>query len=158
MEFTMRDRPRPHRPRAGTSARRARRLTALELGTVQAQHRPRLRTDGPAVRHFGGHDPVAGSDSADSVLPARPHRTAERLCDAADAALRATVEVGVERGEWLHPLDILDSPHRPSYMSGFTPREIERASEFLARLGMIAPSARSRPRPNGADRDRTGNP
>lgn len=72
---------------------------------------------------------------------ARPKKQLDpdRLCAAADAALKAMVEVGVERGgAWPHPTEILGSPDQPDYLSDFTRWEVQQASEFLVRLGMIA--------------------
>ena len=62
----------------------------------------------------------------------------ERLCDAASAALAAAVEVAEQRGgAWPYPADLMGSPEQPECLCAFTRFEIEQASEFLVRLGMI---------------------
>lgn len=64
----------------------------------------------------------------------------ERLCDAAEAALKAAAEVGEERGgEWPYPADLVDDPDQPACLWEFTRWEIQQASQFLVRLGMITP-------------------
>lgn len=71
---------------------------------------------------------------------ARPNEqlSAERLCDAASAALAAAVEAAEHRGGvWPYPADLMGAPDQPACLSGFTRYEIEQASEFLVRLGMI---------------------
>lgn len=73
---------------------------------------------------------------------ARPGKqlSPERLCDAAEAALIAAAVVGEERGgEWPYPADLLGATDQPECLCDFTPWEIQQASEFLARLGLIAP-------------------
>jgi hypothetical protein len=62
----------------------------------------------------------------------------ERLCDAASAALAAAVEVAEHRGGvWPYPADLMGAPDQPECLCAFTRFEIEQASEFLVRLGMI---------------------
>jgi hypothetical protein len=62
----------------------------------------------------------------------------ERLCEAAEAALRAAVEVAeYTGGPWPYPADLMGGPLQPDYLAGFTRWEMEQASEFLVRLGMI---------------------
>ena len=62
----------------------------------------------------------------------------ERLCEAAEAALRAAVEVAeYTGGPWPYPADLMGSPLQPEFLSPFTRWEMEQASEFLVRLGMI---------------------
>lgn len=64
----------------------------------------------------------------------------ERLCEAAEAALKAVVEVAqVNGGRWIYPADIMSAQTHPSYFAGFTALEIEQASRFLARMGIIEP-------------------
>lgn len=64
----------------------------------------------------------------------------ERLCDAAEAALKAVVEVAQHNGgRWIYPAEIMGISTPPKCLSGFTFREIELASEFLARMGVIEP-------------------
>lgn len=65
---------------------------------------------------------------------------AERLCEAAEAALKAVVEVAQNNGgRWVYPTDIMLSHTHESYFRGFTAAEIEQASQFLARMGIIEP-------------------
>jgi hypothetical protein len=62
-----------------------------------------------------------------------------RLCDAAEAALRAAAEVGQRRGgEWPYPVTLLGTGDEPEYLAEFAPWEVRQASEFLVRLGMIS--------------------
>jgi len=66
------------------------------------------------------------------------------LCDAAEAALTAAVEVaGGNGGVWPYPVDLMGAPNQPECLCGFTRWEIEQASEFLVRLGMIEPPRRA---------------
>lgn len=62
----------------------------------------------------------------------------ERLCDAASAALAAAVEVAEQTGGvWPYPADLMGAPNQPECLCAYTRYEIEQASEFLVRLGMI---------------------
>lgn len=64
----------------------------------------------------------------------------ERLCDAAEAALRAIVEVSQRNGgRWIYPTDIMSGPLHPACLNGFTIDEIDQASRFLVRMGVIEP-------------------
>lgn len=64
----------------------------------------------------------------------------ERLCDAAEAALRAMVEVSQRTGGgWVYPSDLMSRPVHPACLDEFTPEEIEQASRFLVRMGIIEP-------------------
>lgn len=64
----------------------------------------------------------------------------QRLCDAAEAALKAIVEVAQRNGgRWIHPTDIAAGALRPSCLSGYSPDEIDQASRFLVRMGIIEP-------------------
>jgi hypothetical protein len=64
----------------------------------------------------------------------------ERLCEAAEAALKAVVEVSQRNGgRWIYPTDIMTGPMHPTCLKGFTLDEIEQASRFLVRLGVIDP-------------------
>lgn len=66
--------------------------------------------------------------------------TPERLCDAAEAVLKAAAEVGQERGgEWPYPVSLVGGPHEPDCLGSFERWEIQQASEFLVRLGIISP-------------------
>jgi hypothetical protein len=65
---------------------------------------------------------------------------AERLCDAAEAALHAVVEAAqVNGGRWVYPLDLMETPAHPPVLNAFTHSEIASASEFLVRMGVIEP-------------------
>ena len=63
-----------------------------------------------------------------------------RLCEAAEAALEAALEFAAHtRGPVPYPADIMGHEKQPAILSNFTMWEIEQASEFLVRLGEIAP-------------------
>ncbi len=73
------------------------------------------------------------------------HLSAERLCEAAEAALRAAADVAeYTGGPWPYPADLMGSPLQPDWLSEFTKFEIEAASEFLVRMGLIEPRSGSR--------------
>ncbi|MCC6322554.1 MAG: hypothetical protein IT438_14090 [Phycisphaerales bacterium] len=64
----------------------------------------------------------------------------ERLCDAAEAALKAVVDAAQRNGgRWIYPTDLLAFPGHPICLNGFTRDEIEQASAFLVRMGIIEP-------------------
>lgn len=64
----------------------------------------------------------------------------ERLCDAAEAALHAVVDVAQHNGgRWLYPADLMRTPGHPVYLDAFSRNEIEQASQFLVRMGIIEP-------------------
>lgn len=64
----------------------------------------------------------------------------ERLCDAAEAALRAVAEASERNGgQWVYPTDLLLSASPPSCLRDFTRYEVEQASMFLVRMGAIEP-------------------
>jgi len=66
--------------------------------------------------------------------------SAERLCEAAEAALRAAADVAeYTGGPWPYPADLMGSPLQPDILASFTKWEIEQASEFLVRMGVIEP-------------------
>ncbi|MFN7022260.1 MAG: hypothetical protein ACK4WH_13160 [Phycisphaerales bacterium] len=72
-------------------------------------------------------------DQRDEIKP-------ERLCDAAEAALRAVVEAAQHNGgRWEYPADLMSAPLHPVCLNGFTLDEIEQASRFLVRMGIIEP-------------------
>lgn len=71
--------------------------------------------------------------------------SAERLCEAAEAALRAAADVAeYTGGPWPYPADLMGSPLQPDCLAPFTKYEIEAASEFLVRMGAIEPRSGSR--------------
>lgn len=62
----------------------------------------------------------------------------QRLCDAAEAALRAAVESADARtGEWPNPAQLLGTTHQPACLAEFTKVEIEQACAFLVRMGYL---------------------
>ena len=64
--------------------------------------------------------------------------TPDRLIDASIAVLRAVADVGDELGGApLFPPDLMGSPMQPSYLQEFTRFEVEEATAFLVRMGMI---------------------
>lgn len=63
---------------------------------------------------------------------------ADRLCEVADAALRASIEVGEYLGGGRpYPADLMGSPLQPDYLAPFTLWEVQQASELLLRLGEV---------------------
>ena len=67
----------------------------------------------------------------------------ERLCDAAEAAMKAAVEAAAG-GVWPDPADLMGATNQPECLCQYTKWEIEQASEFLVRLGMIESPKRGR--------------
>ena len=66
------------------------------------------------------------------------HLDPARLVAAAEAALRAAVDVAeYTGGPWPYPADLMGSSLQPEFLNEFTRWEIEQASEFLVRLGAI---------------------
>lgn len=61
----------------------------------------------------------------------------QRLCDAAEAALRAAVERADATGAWPYPLALMGTPDQPECLCDFTKFEIEQACEFLVRMGYL---------------------
>ena len=63
-----------------------------------------------------------------------------RLCEIADIALRASIEVAeyTETAVRPYPADLLGGPLQPDALAPFTRFEIESASAFLWRLGEVA--------------------
>ncbi|MBX3357017.1 MAG: hypothetical protein KF745_01180 [Phycisphaeraceae bacterium] len=71
---------------------------------------------------------------------ARPRKNLDpkRLCDAAEAALLAAVQTADQTGSgWKYPPDLIGTNAEPRCLAGFTRGEIEQASRFLIRLGML---------------------
>lgn len=66
-----------------------------------------------------------------------------RLCDAAEAVLHAVIEVAERKGaaglepEWPNPVDLIGAPDQPAVLNDYTRFEIEEATMFLIRLGVI---------------------
>lgn len=71
----------------------------------------------------------------------------ERLCEAAEASLRAAVEVAeYTGGPWPYPLDLLGGPLQPGYLGQFARWEVQEACEFLVRMGFLERPRRQRMR------------
>ena len=65
---------------------------------------------------------------------------AERLCEAAEAALLAAVDVAEYTGTpWPYPADLMGTAMQPACLDSFTRNEIEQACRFLVRLGALEP-------------------
>jgi hypothetical protein len=78
-------------------------------------------------------------------IPPDPHIDADRLCQAAEAALAAAAQIWEQPGgRWPYPADLMGRPDQPECLRGFTRWEMERASEFLVRLGWIERPERQR--------------
>lgn len=70
----------------------------------------------------------------------RPQLHPDRLIQAAEAALAAAQEVAEHTGgPWPYPPDLMGTEMQPDALADFTKWEIEQASEFLVRLGALAP-------------------
>lgn len=64
--------------------------------------------------------------------------TPDRLCDAAEAVMHAVVEVAErKKGGWVYPPELLGSADQPECLCDFTRWEVEEATRFLIRLGMV---------------------
>jgi predicted Zn-dependent protease len=74
----------------------------------------------------------------------RPQLDPQRLMQAVEAALHAAKDVQEHTGGPLpYPADLMGSPLQPDMLAEFTKFEIEEASEFLVRLGEIAPKRKA---------------
>lgn len=79
----------------------------------------------------GGKDP-----GKSSPMPLDP----ERLMDATDAIMLALEEYKIDtRGGTITPIELLGSPNQPKVLCDYTRWEIEQASAFMTRLGLIEP-------------------
>jgi hypothetical protein len=78
------------------------------------------------------------SPSSEQIQP-------QRLLDAADAVLEAVIEVGKDfDGLYVHPPQLMGSKLQPECLCEYYVFEVEEATKFLVRLGMLpaeAPSA-----------------
>lgn len=63
--------------------------------------------------------------------------TPERLWEAAEAALLAAAEIANTTGHLPYPPDLMGSSMQPDFLAAFTRWEIQQASEFLVRMGML---------------------
>lgn len=69
-----------------------------------------------------------------------PQLDPDRLCEAAEAALHAVVEVADQfNGRWVWPVDLMGTPIQPACLTDFTRYEIEEATAFLVRMGVLEP-------------------
>jgi hypothetical protein len=77
----------------------------------------------------------------------------ERLLDAADAVLEAVIEVAdVHDGLYLHPTQLLGTTFQPLSLREFTAFEVQEATRFLVRLGVLPAEAPSAPGDDGQNR------
>jgi hypothetical protein len=60
-----------------------------------------------------------------------------RLCDAAEAAIRAVAEAQDAGAPTLYPPDLMGTPHQPACLESFTRHEIDEGCKFLIRLGLL---------------------
>ena len=68
----------------------------------------------------------------------------ERLLDAADAVLEAVIEVGKDfDGLYVHPPQLMGSKLQPECLCEFYVFEVEEATRFLMRLGVLPARATS---------------
>ncbi len=64
--------------------------------------------------------------------------TPDRLCDAAEAVMLAVVEIADRTGGgWVYPPELIGSDEQPQCLCDFTRWEVEQATQFLIRLGMV---------------------
>jgi hypothetical protein len=64
--------------------------------------------------------------------------TPDRLCDAAEAVMLAVVEVADRtQGGWVYPPELMGTEDQPQCLCDFTKWEVEQATQFLIRLGMV---------------------
>jgi hypothetical protein len=70
---------------------------------------------------------------------ARKHEQIDplRLCDAAEAAIRAVAEAQNVGSPLLYPPDLMGTAHQPDCLTDFTRHEIEEGCKFLIRMGML---------------------
>lgn len=61
----------------------------------------------------------------------------ERLCDAAEAALKAASTAAEKSGAWTYPVDLMGTPAQPECLKPYTRSEIEQACAFLVRMGFL---------------------
>jgi hypothetical protein len=77
----------------------------------------------------------------------------ERLLEAADAILEAVIEVAeVHDGLYLHPPQLLGTTFQPLSLRAFTAFEVEEATRFLVRLGVLPAETRSAASDDGQGR------
>ncbi|MHC4769137.1 MAG: hypothetical protein ACYTEI_10555 [Planctomycetota bacterium] len=77
------------------------------------------------------------SPSSEQIQP-------ERLLDAADAVLEAVIEVGKDfDGLYVHPPQLMGSKIQPQCLCEYYVFEVEEATRFLVRLGVLPAEATS---------------
>ncbi|MHC4129179.1 MAG: hypothetical protein ACYTE6_08505 [Planctomycetota bacterium] len=77
----------------------------------------------------------------------------ERLLEAADAILEAVIEVAdVHDGLYLHPPQLLGTTFQPLSLRAFTAFEVQEATQFLVRLGVLPAQTPSAPGHDGRER------
>ena len=68
----------------------------------------------------------------------KDHLDPERLFEVAEACLVAAVEIAdYTGGPWPYPVELMGSSLEPACLSPFTRSEVQEASEFLVRLGIL---------------------
>jgi hypothetical protein len=65
--------------------------------------------------------------------------TPDRLIDASIAVLRVVAEEGARKAPGPYPADLMGSTRQPACLSQFKKWEVEEASAFLVRMGMLEP-------------------
>lgn len=77
----------------------------------------------------------------------------ERLLEAADAVLEAVIEVAdVYDGLYLHPTQLMGTTLQPPSLREFTAFEVQEATRFLVRLGVLPAETSSAPGDGGRGR------
>ncbi len=70
----------------------------------------------------------------------------DRLFEATNAVMAALDEWATEhKGSTIYPLDMMGTPEQPRPLCDFTLFEVQQASEFLVRMGMIQPPHAKQP-------------
>jgi hypothetical protein len=108
----------------------------------------RAGTSDEATRIGAGGPRVSGSRGV-KVMARKAQQIAPlRLCDAAEAAIRAVGEAQDAGAPTLYPPDLMGTPHQPECLESFTRHEIDEGCKFLIRLGLLRVSrAGSAPSP-----------
>jgi hypothetical protein len=64
-----------------------------------------------------------------------------RLIAASEAVIQAMQETQNEEGQATHPLSLMGTPAQPVCLADYTRSEVEQATDFLVRLGVLEPAA-----------------
>ena len=68
----------------------------------------------------------------------KEHLEPDRLCEAAEAAMKAAMEIAaVNGGRAPYPADLMGTASQPEVLCQFTKWEVEQGCEFLIRLGFL---------------------